>query len=100
MGRFHLARDFVIPLPCGLSYNLAAPHELVPVGLVTLVDAHFSPRFDFFFPLPLGLPPSLPHARILRVNSFLPHCFLRFSALFFPMRLAALFTSFMVRTIT
>jgi hypothetical protein len=35
----------------------------------------------------------LPHSRILRTNAFLPHFFLRASALLRPIRLAALFMS-------
>src|SRR5271157_3218456 len=88
----HLARNLVVALFAGLPDQFALPHELVPVNVATLVDAHFVP--PFFLPLPLGRPPSLPHSRIRRLNSALPHFLARTSALRLPMRLAALLASF------
>src|SRR5437667_3310975 len=93
MRGFHLSSNLVIPLLRGLSHRLAIPHELVPVHFTALVDAHCSPRLGFFFPLPFGRPPSLPHSRIRRTNSFLPHSLVRHSALLRPKMLAALLTS-------
>jgi hypothetical protein len=92
---FHLARNFVVALFCGLVHHLALPHEFVPVHFAALVDTHFA--LPFFFPLRLGLPPSLPHSCIRRTNSFLPHFLARASALFRPSKLAALLTSVTLR---
>src|SRR5208283_5519100 len=110
MRRFHLACHLVVALLCGLPHQFALPHELVPVHATrpalttlttravrpftvatTLVDTHFVP--PFFLLLPFGRPPSLPHSRIRRLNSCLPHFLARASALRLPMRLAALLAS-------
>src|SRR5438552_2656182 len=109
--RFHLAGNLVIALLRGFPHELAFPHEFVPIHatgmtlaalpatairafLVTaaFVD-HRLPRFDFFFPLPFGLPPSFPHSCIRRSNSALPHSLIRTSALRRPIKLAALLAS-------
>jgi hypothetical protein len=49
----------------------------------------------FFLLLPLGRPLSLPQSCIRRINSFLPHFFVRAATLFRPITLAALLTSVM-----
>src|SRR5271166_4486987 len=91
MCRFHLARYLVVPLFCGLSDCFTLPNELVPINPPTsLVDHGFSLRVVL---LPFGRPPSLPHSRIRRLNSALPHFLARASALRLPMRLAALLAS-------
>src|SRR5215467_3453673 len=92
MCSFHLSGDLVITLLGRFSNQFTFPHELVPVHLAALINAHFAPRFPL--PLPLGRPPSLPHSRMRRSNSFLPHFFLRASALLRPIRLAALLILF------
>src|SRR6266851_2003945 len=117
MCGLHLPSNLVVALLRGLPYQLALPHELVPVDsarstlaafaarfVCTLLIAatfvnHRSPRFliSFALLLPLGLPPSFPHSRIRRTNSFLPHSFCRTFALFRPRRLAAFLTFVMRR---
>ena len=54
------------------------------MGQAALVD-HFLP--PFFLLVRFGLPPSLPHSRMRRVNSCLPHSFFRDSALLLSVKI-------------
>src|SRR5258708_5689655 len=68
MRCLHLFRDSLVRLLRALADRLTTPGELVPpiLALELLVDCHYLPPFFAsafcFFPLPLGLPPSLPHS--------------------------------------
>src|SRR6266481_2594166 len=101
MRCFHLPCYFVVSLFRRFADKFPLPHELVPANIPSFVNAHCLPRFDCcFLPLPFGLPPSLPHSRILETNSRLPHCLILAAALRLPNSLAALFLVAMKRTVT
>src|SRR5215472_18501700 len=93
MRRFHLAGSFIAGLMRGDPHQTAICHIFEPIDAIVtaFIDTHLAP--PFFFPLLLGLPPCLPHCRILRRNSFVPHFFFRASTLSSAIRRAALVAS-------